>query len=82
MGRDSHETHNHLRLCDRRRWPRSLWIDGSYAADCASNALARSRSDSSAVTDRNDHRDSDPNALARGKPVAERERVAQPDTEW
>lgn len=85
MGRDSHETHNHLRLCDRRCWPRSLWIDGSYAAYCATNALARSRSDSSAVTDRNDHRDTDPNPLARGKPVAWRERVAQPeqpDTEW
>jgi hypothetical protein len=30
MGQDSHETHSHLRLCDRRHWPRSLWI-GSHA---------------------------------------------------
>ena len=23
----NHETHNHHRHCDRRSWPRSLWID-------------------------------------------------------
>jgi hypothetical protein len=45
MGHNNHETHHSLRLCDRRRWPRSLWIDGSSAAYCATNALASSCSD-------------------------------------
>lgn len=70
MGQDSYETHNHLRLCHRRRRPRSLWIDRSYAAYCATNALARSRSDSSVDTHRNARanadRDTDPNALTFG----------------
>ena len=35
MGQDGHETHNHLRLCDRRRWPRSMWLGSP--ADCAAS---------------------------------------------
>ncbi len=70
MGQDSHETHNHFQLCDRRRWPRSLWIDRGYAAYCATNALPSSRSDSSVDTHRNARanadRHTDPNALTFG----------------
>jgi hypothetical protein len=65
MGEGRDETHNHLQLCDRRGWPRSLWIDRSYDAYCSTNALAISRSDSSVDTHRN--------ALTFGKPVAQPE---------
>jgi hypothetical protein len=43
-----------------------MWLDGSYTAYCATNALA----DTSADTHRNARRDADPNALTFGKPVA------------
>jgi hypothetical protein len=66
MGQDSHETHNHLQLCDRRRWPRSLWVDRSYAAYCAANALAGSRSSTHRNARANADRDTNPNALTFG----------------
>jgi hypothetical protein len=40
MVHNNHEACNHRLLRDRRRWPRSLWIDGSSAAYRATNVLA------------------------------------------
>ena len=81
MRQDSHETHTHPRLCDRRRWPRSLWIDRRCAAHCATNALASSRSNRGADSYRNARadRDTDPNALSFRSAVTQRERIAQPE---
>jgi hypothetical protein len=49
MGEGSHETHNDLGLCDRRRWPCSLWLDGSCAYP---NSRAHRNPDPSADPDR------------------------------
>jgi hypothetical protein len=49
MGEGRHETHNHHRHCNRRRWPRSLWLDGSYAFP---NSRAHRNPDPSADPDR------------------------------
>jgi hypothetical protein len=74
----SHETHNHHRHCDRRRWPRSLWLDSR--PNCAARDTDADRSaDTHRHARANADRDSDPNALTFGKPVAERERLTKPD---
>lgn len=43
MGEGRHETHNHHQRCDRRRWPRRLWVDSH--ADCAANRHPDSSAD-------------------------------------
>jgi len=60
-----------------------MWLDGSYAAYCATNALASSRSDSGAVTVRHAGAFTDAHGLRRrllnAHAVPDRHTYAQPD---
>ena len=42
----SHETHNRHRHCDRRSWPRSLWIDSRSKGNPDPRADRNARADS------------------------------------
>jgi hypothetical protein len=62
------ESHHRHRLCDRRPWPRGMWLDSradcfpNSRADCRGDSSADSQRDSSADSQRNARRDTDLNA--------------------